>query len=320
MAKKPKPEGKKYSYMDTYGDLVTLLLCFFVLLFAMSTIEESKYNAFVEALSDRYGNFPTNLSTVDTSSPESGSDFGEDPPAGDVIDPEPSLPADFANLHQQISDFIEENELSGEVSIEVGESGAIFLRLSDNLLFGGDSSALRAESLYFLNFLGECFIPLEENIFQIQYLGHTASLAGSSTDDWMLSAERAGRVASYMGKNLGFSEYKQKISAFGRLFPIADNDIVEGRAKNRRVDIVVIADDAQLAEALVEAAKVYFPSDSPEFFEGTPDELPANALDNALPDAEANLDLTGMNEADRTALLQALDDLGIVDTNGGANG
>ncbi len=54
MAKKPKPEGKKYSYMDTYGDLVTLLMCFFVLLFAMSTIQEEKFNAFAQGLASQF--------------------------------------------------------------------------------------------------------------------------------------------------------------------------------------------------------------------------------------------------------------------------
>ncbi|MGD9560591.1 MAG: flagellar motor protein MotB [Oscillospiraceae bacterium] len=318
MAKKPKPEGKKYSYMDTYGDLVTLLLCFFVLLFAMSTVEETKYNAFVEALSDRFGNFPTNLSSVNTSSPVSGSDFGEDPPAGNVIDPEPTLPADFTEIQKAITEFIEENNLQGDVSVEIGESGAIFIRLSDNLLFGGDSAALRPESYVFLDFLGECFMPLQDQIFQAQFLGHTASIPGSSTDDWLLSAERAGRVSSYFEKNIGFSQYKIKSSFMGRSYPIGDNEIPEGRARNRRVDIIVIAADERLAEALVEAAKIYFPSDSTQFFEGPPEELPENMLDNISPIGDNYLDLTGLETGDRSALRDALDELGIIenDTSG----
>ena len=62
VAKKPKPEGKKYNYMDTYGDLVTLLMCFFVLLFAMSTVEENKFNAFAQALTEQFG--PTTTTTA----------------------------------------------------------------------------------------------------------------------------------------------------------------------------------------------------------------------------------------------------------------
>ncbi|NLW78178.1 MAG: flagellar motor protein MotB [Ruminococcaceae bacterium] len=313
MAKKSKPEGKKYSYMDTYGDLVTLLMCFFVLLFAMSTIEETKYNAFVEALSDRYGTFETNRQAVDTSNPV-GSDQGEDPPTGEVIDPEPSQPADFTELQAAITEFVEENNLEGEVTIEVGESGAIFLRLSNNLLFAGDSAVLQEQSYVFLNFLGECFLPLENDIFQIQYLGHTADIPGSGTDDWLLSAERAGQVASYFGKQVGFSEYKQRTNGFGRLYPIGDNETAEGRAANRRVDLVIIANDDKISDALTEAAKVYFPDDDTEYFQGTPEELPANALDKQDPNATPTLDLTGLSEEDRADFVEALNDMGVLST------
>lgn len=276
MAKKSKPEGKKYSYMDTYGDLVTLLLCFFVLLFAMSTVEEVKYNAFVDALTDRFGPQPINLSQVPETAPADSSDFSDQPT--------PELEAEFDALAEKIEEFIVENGLEGDVTVQVGASGAVYIRLTNNLLFAGNSYALRAEGLPFLNFLADCFLELENQIFKINCLGHTAYIEGSGEDDWILSSSRSGNVASFFEKQRGFSGTKLETTGFGRYFPIADNNTADGIAKNRRVDLVVIGNDPEkLTQALVETAGVYFPEDDTSFFGGTPDELPANQLQNTSP-------------------------------------
>ncbi len=294
MAKKPKPEGKKYNYMDTYGDLVTLLMCFFVLLFAMSTIDEQKYNAFVQALSSHYGTNPLNLSTVAAPPEEEGDEFSQEdtPTTGETLAPDQTLPANFYQLSDAIEQYVEENNMQGEVSVEVGESGAVFIRLSDNLLFAGDSSVLSSDSLAFLDFLGECFLAVNDEILQVRLLGHTASIAGSGTDDWILSNERSGRVASYFERTVGFSPYKMQSSGLGRHYPIADNGTAEGLARNRRVDMVVIGNHADnLVAALVEAQMIYFPDDDTQFFEGSPDELPSAALESIPAQGEVDLSL-----------------------------
>lgn len=184
--------------MDTYGDLVTLLLCFFVLLFAMSTVEEVKYQAFAEALSSRFGS-PTDTVVPGGSDPnESG--IGEETPTGTEMDPDQTLPEELTQLEEAITRYVEQNNMEGQVSVESGESGAVFIRLSNNLLFDGDSYELRAESQAFLDFLAQCFAAVDSEILKVEMKGHTASIPGSGTDDWLLSGDRAGTVSSYIAR------------------------------------------------------------------------------------------------------------------------
>lgn len=308
MAKKPKPPGKKYNYMDTYGDLVTLLMCFFVLLFAMSTIEETKYVAFAEALSARFGT-PADSPVAGGSDP-TVSGVGEIPPEGSTMDPEQTMPEDLTQLEEAINKYAAENNMESEISVEVGESGTVFIRLSNNLLFDGDSSDLREESIGFLSFLADCFNSIESEILMTQYNGHTASIDGSTTDDWLLAAARAGEVSSFIQKDGGFNRFKVKSSFFGRNYPIADNGTPEGRAKNRRVDIIVSGNQTDTIEqTLIDMSRVYFPGDNQDNFEGAADDLPDNFLDSAEPNAELADMMSDLTADQREQLLLTEEDM-----------
>ncbi len=282
---KQKKEGKKYNPMDTYGDLVTLLLCFFVLLFAMSTVEEVRYNAFVDALSQQFGAEPVNLSFVSPSaSVNSGSETSDTPPTGDTMSADQTLPQDLSQLEQAIEQYVAENNMQGDVSVERNENGTTFIRLSDNLLFDGDSFALRPQTIDFLDFLADAFNAVDDEILQVKYNGHTAYIDGSSVDDWILSGERSGTVASYITETGGFDRFKSEPVGYGRNYPIADNATEDGRARNRRVDIIVLGNDASRMETtLMDAMRIYFPSDPVDFFEGDAPDVPAEQVNGVDP-------------------------------------
>lgn len=277
---KSKPEGKKYSYMDTYGDLVTLLLCFFVLLFSMSTVEEVKYNAFVEALAERFG--PTTIEYSFGNNPDDTNTSEEDP-SGDANVADPELPKDLSQLAESLQDYIEQNQMQEALSVQTNETGSVvYLRVDSDTMFDGNSSTIRREALPMLRFIAEALKASEDLIWRVNFLGHTASLADTSgaISSAALSSARAANVCDEVKNHTGLDRMLTASTGHGRNYPIADNFTAEGRAKNRRVDIVIIANDATSLDKLLESSREYFPGDDTGFFEGSQDDLVSNLIDS----------------------------------------
>lgn len=302
MGKKVMPEGKKYNYMDTYGDLVTLLLCFFVLLFSMSTVEEGRYNVFVEALSAHFGVNQDLFSnaTGDTDSPESGLSDGQN--TGEAVNIDDSMPADLNSLIAAIEQFVGEKEMAGAsgeaggITVEQSASGATFIRLPDELLFEGNSDILRPTTKEFLDFLGDAFNSVQDEILQVRFIGHTASQPGSSVDDWVLSSSRSAKVSSYFANTIGFDRFKIQSTGYGRNFPIADNATSAGMARNRRVDIIVLSNNPDTMQmTLLDSMRIYFPGDTDDFFEGNAAGLPDN-LEVTMSPTELAEQLDGLTD------------------------
>lgn len=248
--KKHGDEGGGYSWMDTYGDMVTLLLTFFVLLFASSTIDAEKFSILVRA----FNNAPqANTAQIalpgngDQAAPISGDADSLQMDAMDLTEPKP---INIEELFEYLKAYVEQNNMQGQVKVEKGVN-SVYLRFDNNIFFDGDSSTLRQASHEVLKFMGECFISVEDQILFVRINGHTAAIPGNDNymvNDWDLSNLRACRVASEFEKQ-GVTPSKLMTQGYGKNYPIADNTTAEGRAKNRRVDILVMGNDFDTGDA-----------------------------------------------------------------------
>lgn len=249
MAKKKRDEEGGYNFMDTYGDMMTLLLTFFILLFSMSTVDSEKWEILVKAFAR---NKDANTSQIVMIPEGDGDDVasanGEFDLKSEVDgrEPEAMIPAEFSELAEMIQQYLEQNQMEDSVSMETVGDNAVYLTFDNNLFFDGDSYVLRQSSYDILNFLGGLFRSVEDEILLIRINGHTAAVPGMdnySVNDWDLSSLRANRVATYFEENVGIQPKKLMTNGYGKNHPVATNETSEGRAANRRVDIQILGND-----------------------------------------------------------------------------
>ena len=229
--------------MDTYGDMVTLLLTFFIMLFSMSSVNQEKWEILVRAFSRNPDAATAQIILVQEGE---GDDIAPANGLSSVIGKKTTdmeLPSDLSQLYEYISRYVEQNQMTASVSLSKDSSNNVYIRFDNNIFFDGDSWVLRQESLPVLDFLGDALVAVEDQIFIVRVNGHTAAIPGAENyhiSDWTLSGERASQVIIYLEENKGFNPKKLMCNGYGKNYPIDSNDTPEGRAKNRRVEIMIL--------------------------------------------------------------------------------
>lgn len=230
------------SWLDTYADMVTLLLTFFVLLYASSTLDETKYQMIRQAFQN-WGSF---LNVVVDESQPPDSSLG-DYPNQSVADPDTELPANgipenFDQLYQYLLNYVKDNNLSESIELEKGETH-VYMRFRDNVFFAGDSAVLLQEGKDILNGIAPGLAAVEDKIARLIVTGHTAYVATSPINDWNLAADRAFSVNDYIEKMAVLPSGKLELRSYGSHRPVADNSTEEGKRLNRRVEIILLRND-----------------------------------------------------------------------------
>ncbi len=240
--KKPEPpqEYGAPAWMNTYGDMVTLVLTFFVLLFSFSTIDAKKWEEIVNSFS---GQRLVVVQPLDPKAADSNEIIRTTPTP--AITPEPSINNDikerFDELYEKIQKHISENGLDLQLNVSKDDN-LIVLRITDSALFDSGRDVIRTDALELLQSIVEIFDEYETAIKLIQIEGHTDNVPIHSAkfdSNWDLSTSRAVRVVQYFIDHSGISPMKYAASGYGEYHPVASNDTEEGKTKNRRVDFVI---------------------------------------------------------------------------------
>ena len=221
-------------WMLTYLDMITLLLVLFIVMYAMSNVDAQKFKALGQA-------FGTVLN--------GGSEFDNEcvsavtTSEGAVVDlnAETAPEETFDAVYEKIKKQIEENGLSGEVSIENGED-YILIRFTENVLFYPDKAELRAEAFPIIGGMAKTLSQANSYIEHIKIDGHTADIgieSGTSFFSWELSTRRSLVVLEYLVKESSLDQSSMSLEAFAHYQPIADNSTEVGKAQNRRVEFYI---------------------------------------------------------------------------------
>ena len=267
MARKRKPveeEESSYNWMDTYGDLVTNLLCFFVLLYAMSHLDEAKWNDLVEAFSQDPTAAAAPVFDISFAREEAISNIdpmvnyenrgkeNEDNPSTDagnieLTEIQDEIDEIFDKLYQLILEFIMENGLQENMSVERTEE-LIIIRFGEVFLFNSGEATLIDNGSTLLEKITKLVSNNIDAIAGLTIEGHTDNIPINTArfqSNWELSTARA---ASVLQEILEFGIIEPKImtaSGCGEYWPVDTNETPEGRARNRRVDIIIEKIDAK---------------------------------------------------------------------------
>lgn len=269
MAKRQEDEPPKGSpaWMSTFSDLMNLLLCFFVMLFAMSTLEESKLHELVAAMNNTVSIFDgganaigdgmmisngvSQLNELDeyinsTGKTATSENEGEDmkeyetsPEAmQEVLDKieESKLQAN-EELSENMAEALQESSISDQVDISF-TAQYVQLTMNGALLFDSGSAELKAESEQILQKVGDVLQYYGSGTIEIE--GHTDNVPINSSQypsNEELSSARALSVFYFLTDNTALDPMNLRHAGMGDRVPIADNSTAEGRSRNRRVEI-----------------------------------------------------------------------------------
>lgn len=254
MARKEEPEESSgYSWMDTYGDMVTLLLCFFVLLYSFSTLDAEKQRKLIDAFSGSYS--AGEVSTFDVTSIRENPITEIDPMVNLQNRTEQSETANarqeeideiFDLLYEKIKAYIEENGMEGSLSVSRTDE-AIYLRFKEVALFNPGKADILPENKPTLQHIMDIISLNLASISSVKIEGHTDDVPihnAEFSDNWDLSVKRATNMLRLVLSTGIFDEEMLSAVGYGEYHPIATNDTAEGRGQNRRVDFVLLKAEA----------------------------------------------------------------------------
>ncbi|MFA9381507.1 MAG: flagellar motor protein MotB [Acetanaerobacterium sp.] len=262
-------DGGSGAWLNTYADMVTLLLTFFVMLYSMSTIDAEDWEFLKSALSN-IGISTSQLVVAQDLSMEgdgqvgsTGTGIGDSDVAKDSDET-----IDVETLYKLLSNYVDtmgEGEMKESIELQHGKN-YVLIRFTDNVFFNPDRANLRTEGKEALLEIGKGIKLAQDSIGVIRIEGHTASVLEDDNyrvDDRELSSDRANAVLKFLEESNGIASEKLSSLGYGKYRPIADNSTPEGRKKNRRVEILVVEKNIDIEdhESLKELVARFFGQD-----------------------------------------------------------
>jgi len=243
--------GGMMRWLLTYADMLTLLFALFVILYSMSVVDETKVRALAMALGQAFG-LTGQVSVL---------------AAGATTDSQPvTMPESQLNLtttKEKIQKWILQKKLERDVKVRFNERGLVISLMTDKVLFASGQASLLPQTREILTDIAE-LLKAQTNPIIIE--GHTddspitkSSIKSKYSDNWDLSTARAVSVLKYLIRK-GVSPDGLSAAGYGEFKPLVPNIDDLTRAKNRRIDIVMLKADL-INDRAVESRELPLPSD-----------------------------------------------------------
>lgn len=258
---RPKEEGHNNSerWLLTYADLITLLMAFFIIMYAMSNVDNQKYMALAKSLRMALGleqaagiSMITDMVSVDKAGKSKDiylNEQGRQVTASEILSMrDEKEEREFSVMVKKIAEYTESKGITSKIQTEKGNRG-LLIKLSDTVLFDVGKADLSPKSKEILDGLADILFDSNKHI---KVEGHTDNVPINTArypSNWHLSTDRSTNVIIYWISK--YPDISQRLSAagYGEYRPVASNSAPEGRAKNRRVEIIVLRDIVNQVES-----------------------------------------------------------------------
>ena len=261
MHKKKHSEENSERWLLTYADMLTLLFVLFVLLFAISNVDATKYQLLAKSLNsalgsgesagngasifeggaglldggasitDSGGQAETQAQTGSSSSTNSATSTTQ----AATKSPEQT---ELEGAKGNIDKIISENNLGGEVSNTIQDSGLV-ITFPSSIVFDSGKAEVKDAMKNALNQIAPELNKLNNDIFVMAYTDNVRIDSALFPSNWQLSCARASNVVLYLVTNCNVNTSRLYAVGRGENDPIATNDTPEGRSQNRRIEIFV---------------------------------------------------------------------------------
>lgn len=244
-ARSPKGNASHERWLVSYADFITLMFAFFVVLYASATANEKKQAQISDSINAAFralGIFPSAARKPAAAASLTGTDkpalpvnivMGED-----VLAPA-RLQDDLERIRRELTQMLSNQVAGHTVSIQMGRDGLV-ISLREAGFFASGSAAPKPETL---STLRQIAASLAGSPYEIRIEGHTDNVPIHTAEfdsNWELSAARATRIARVFLDQRLIAPDRISAAGYAEFHPVASNDTTEGRAQNRRVDLVVL--------------------------------------------------------------------------------
>ncbi|HHL39732.1 MAG TPA: flagellar motor protein MotD [Deltaproteobacteria bacterium] len=229
--KKHEEHENHERWLVSYADFITLLFAFFTSMYAISSVNEGKFRVLSESLNIAFNPFE-NYTPADQ---QRGTRIVTDLRSQVASKFKQSFTRDFKQLKNALSKL----DRTSKVQIRLDDRGVI-VSISATVLFRPGSAELAPESYAMLD---EIARALKDMTGHIRIEGHTDNIPINTPaypSNWELSSARAITILRYFIDRHGFDPRKLSASGYGEFRPLVSNDTPSGRARNRRIDIILL--------------------------------------------------------------------------------
>jgi len=233
--KKKKTEGHENHerWLLTYADMITLLVAFFMMLYSMSIVNLQKFHALAVSVRSGFGG-------IHEGGGRSVLGGGASMTTKPVIAPEGSSGGALGNTEKLVIKYIEKNGLGEVIRVHTEERGLVITLATDKVLFDIGSADLKPRTREILLQIGKILKGLPNTV---RVEGHTCDLPVHNAqfqDNWELSTRRATNVIRFLINTGILPKKRLEAAGYADSRPLKPNTNEANRARNRRVDIVIL--------------------------------------------------------------------------------